>query len=314
MKKIIFSLAAIALVSCSSNDDSIMNPDNQSGELVEVTIGFSASTPTTRAYLGNVDPHINKDGSYNIVQEFENNEVALITDYLGEHKFTVTKAGHDGTMSGHWGKDLSKPICATFPEIACKAPAVTVENNQPTMHFRLVNPQITRCRDDKDVSYDQNAALHFACTTSKIDALCFYNVCAYLYFYSTSATAKITSNQNIGGDITLTYTGQYATGSLGHGTIQELKDMMIISATSNEISAEGVYVAGHSNTFLEKEHISTNTKVYEYMIAFKPGRYLGGLSIVPQGQEGNIGKELLKDYTFLPGGVYFIGSVDKYVN
>lgn len=313
MKKIIFPLAAIVFVGCSSNDDTILNPDDQSGELVEATIGFSTSEPSTRAYLGNVDDHLNEDGTYNIVQEFENNEIALITDYLGEHEFKVKIAGHDGTLNGHWGKDLSKPICATFPKIAKKAP-VTVNNNQPTMYYTLVDPQVTRCRDDKDVSYDTSAALHFACTTTKRDALCFYNVCAYLYFYSTCATAKITSNQNIGGDITLTYTGEYATGSLDHATIQDLYPMMNISATSKEIHAEGVYISGHSNAFIEKENYPQGVQVYEYVVAFKPGRYIGGLNIIPQGQSNNVGKSLLQDYTFLPGGVYFLGCADKYQN
>lgn len=313
MKKILSLFVATALFAACSNDDSIPNQEESTVKLVDAKIGISmAQTKTTRTFLGDIDNVKNTDGSWNIAQDFELGDEMYITDYAGVHKFTVIDAGQNGSIKGRWGelKDGSNGIVAMSPA-AAYLKKMTVSNNQPTMYFKLPLTQKTRSRAGSGVSYDPAAALTFACADNKEDNLWFMTVCSYLYFYSKSETATITSNsQKIGGDITLTYKGERGTGKnveindVHYGKIEGLAKVMDITASTNSINCVGVSIPGHSNEFNNDYQ-----GAFEYMIAIKPGTYSASdLSIVPA---DNAGKKNTTQITMLPGCVYFLGCADK---
>lgn len=314
MKKIFLLLATAAIfAACSNDDDATLVQEESTAKLVDAKIGFSMSqTATSRAFLGAIDQQKNPDGTWNIAQDFELGDKMYITDYAGVHEFSVTEAGQTGQIKGKWGElqDGKNGIVAMAPK-AAYVQKMTVSGNNPTMYFKLPDTQETRSREGSGVSYDPNAALMFACADDKEDNLWFMSVCSYVYFYSKTATATISSNtQNIGGNITLTYRGEKGTGKnvtvgdVHYGSIDGLAKVMDITASAKTISCKGVSIPGHSNVFN-----SDYQGAYEYMIAVKPGTYnVGDFSIAPTGNEGKKNKEQI---TMVPGGVYFIGCADK---
>lgn len=79
---------------------------------------------------------------------------------------------------------------------------------------------------------------------------------------------------------------------------------MSITASTKNVNCQGVIISDHQNEFN-----ADYQNAYEYMIAIKPGTYSANeLSIVPA---GNVGKKNTAALTMMPGGVYYLGCVDK---
>lgn len=310
-KLFIVAATAIALVSCSSNNE--VSDLNKPVKIVDATIGVGMSEPITRAYLGDVTE---EDGAYTISHIFQKNDQMYITDYSGQYPFTVLQNGQTTTIKGRWAEidevnTSRNGILATFPVSAVNS-KVTVTDSKPTMYFTLATeqtPYIYTGGSSDQISYDRNAGLAFACADNKKDNVWFLPVVSYLYFYSKEATCTITSDVNIAGDYTVTYSGSYGTGTNHDGTkyntAEGLSQFLTYTATANTITCHGVQIEHHRNKF-EKEGF--DGLGYEYVIAVKPGSYNAkSLSIKPAGATLSC---KLPAMNMIPSDVYFIGCVD----
>lgn len=310
MKKFyIVAAAAIALVSCSSNNE--VSDLEKPVKIVDATISVGMSEPITRAYLGTVTE---KNGSYTINHSFEEKDKMYITDYSGQYPFTVLEDGQTTNITGRWAEidqenTSRNGILATFPASAVKS-KVTVSDNKPTMYFKLATeqtPYIFTGGDKYQISYDRKAGLAFACADNKNQTIWFLPVVSYLYFYSKEATCTITSDVAIAGDYTVTYSGSYGTGTNYDGTTynsaEGLSQFLSYTATAKSITCHGVVIEDHQNKFDNFEG-----KGYEYIIAVKPGTYAAkSISIKPNGAEKSC---KLPDIDMIPSSLYFVGCVD----
>lgn len=312
MKKFyIIASAAIALVSCSSNNE--VSDLEKPVKIVDATIGVGMSEPVTRAYLGEVTQDNNK---YTISHIFQTDDKMYITDYSGQYPFTVLENGQTTTIKGRWAEidevnTSRNGILATFPVSAVKS-KVTVDGGKPTMYFTLATdqtPYVYTGGSTGQLSYDRKAGLAFACADNKKDNVWFLPVVSYLYFYSKEATCTITSDVNIAGDYTVTYSGSFGTGTNHDGTkyntAEGLSKFLTYTATANSIICHGVQIEGHRNKFQQSGFDGLG---YEYIIALKPGNYSAkSISITP----ANATKSCkLPAIEMIPSDIYFIGCVD----
>lgn len=316
MKKFfIVAAAAIALVSCSSNNE--VSDLEKPVKIVDATIGISMSEPITRAYLGDVTED---NGKYTIAHIFQTDDQMYITDYSGQYPFAVLQNGQTTTITGRWAEvDEENPsrngILATFPTSAVTS-KVTVAGNAPTMYFKLATeqtPYIYTGGSVDQLSYDRKAGLAFACADNKKDNVWFLPVVSYLYFYSKEATCTITSDVAIAGDYTVTYSGNYGTGTNHDGTkyntAEGLSQFLSYTATANSITCHGVQIEHHRNKFQQSGFDGLG---YEYIIAVKPGSYArGSLSVKPAGATKSCKLEAID---MIPSDIYFIGCVDAPAN
>lgn len=310
-KFFIFAAAAIAFASCSSNEEvsDIVKPV----KIVDATIGVDMGETTTRAYLGEVFK--DEEGpDYTVFHSFQLNDQMYITDYSGQYPFTVKKNGQSTEISGKWAEvdeenTTKNGILATFPLSAVKS-KVTVDNNgHPKMYFTLATeqtPYVHTGGTKPQLSYQQNAGLAFACADNKYNTIWFLPLVSYLYFYSKESTCTISSDVNIAGDYTVTYTGEHGTGTnyggVHYNTAEGLKNFLTYEATANSITCHGVAVPEHQNKFAEGE------LGYEYIIALKPGNYAAkSLSVTPAGATKSC---KLPAIEMIPSDLYFIGCVD----
>lgn len=315
-KFFIVSAAALALVGCSSNDE-VLDLDKPV-KIVDATIGIGMGESVTRAYLGEVTID---EGAYTISHIFQKNDEMYITDYSGQYPFTVGKNGQTTVISGRWAEiDEENPerngILATFPMSAVKGKA-TVDGGKPTMYFTLPTEQTSYVYNgnpnNPQLSYDRNAGLAFACNDNKTANIWFLPLVSYLYFYSKEATCTISSNVNIAGDYTVTYSGSYGTGTNTQGTdyntAEGLSQFLTYTATANSIVCHGQQISTHQNAFAG---VGNGELGYEYIIALKPGSYTEkSLWVTPE----NATKSCkLPAITMIPSDIYYIGCVDAPAN
>lgn len=314
MKKFFLFAAVLAIFSCSNNDE-IIDSEQPVGKLVDAEIGIDmGKSQTTRAYLGTVTQDKNQDGTYKdtytISHLFEAYDQMYITDYLGQHSFTVQQDGQTTTIKGKWAEidddAVKNGILATFPSSAVTK-KVTVSDGKPTMYFKLSTNQ-TSYVNEEQLSYDKNAGLAFACADNKNDNLWFLPVVSYLYFYSEKPNCTITSTaQGIAGNYTVTYSGNAGTGTNNDGTTyntaEGLSQLLTYTADAKEITCHGQHVEGHRNKF-DKDAVN----YYEYIIAIKPGNYdAKSLKITPEGATKSLN---CPEMELIPSELYFIGSID----
>lgn len=313
MKKFFIFAATLAVFGCSNNDEAI-DKDQYTSKLVdaEIKVGMS-KTQTTRSYLGDVT---NDGGDYIISHSFQKNDEMLITDYYGQYPFKVVEGGSDGKIKGKWAAiddvAVKNGILAAFPSSAVTN-KVTVSENKPTMYFNLKTeqtPYVFEGGSNKQLSYDRDAGLAFACASSKDANLWFFPLVSYLYFYSEKPTCTITSTneQGIAGNYTVTYSGTAGTGtnagaSDDYTSAEGLSKFLTYTADATTITCHGIHLTNHKNAF-----VNTAPDQYEYIIAIKPGVYgKNSLKITPDGASKSL---YCPDMTLYPSYLYFIGGVD----
>lgn len=318
MKKLYFLSVLLFFSGCSGNNEEIEDIEKPVGKLVDAIIGVSmGDNSVSRAYLGEVTEEVDRDGHglgiYSIAHNFEKYDQMYITDYLGKHSFEVQSNGQTTTIKGEWAAiDQNNAerngICAIFPQGSVTGD-VTVTENRPSMYFNLPTEQTPYVRNSQ-LSYDRAAGLAFACANNKSDNLWFMPVVSYLYFYSKEATCTITSDDvAIAGAYTVTYSGQYGTGTntagTDYNTAEGLDKFLSYEATEKKIICHGRQIPNHSNAF---QDAGFNGLGYEYIIAVKPGSYAAkSLVITPEGATKPCKSPSL---TLIPSEVYFIGCVD----
>lgn len=296
-KKILFLFAAVALVSCSSDNDEIANV---TPGRVSVEIDATAGESLTRTYLGSIENN-------RMMVPFEPGELAKVFDLQGSYDFrcSLPAPQQNGTFKGEWSDTKEEGFAAVIPSTGCSV-EFTGEYNIPVYTLSIPNTQTTNLiLNGTQVSYDKGAGYLVAGRAKKYsdgvkpkpNAMYFEPVTSYLYFWSKKSTVTITSNNPIAGTLTVTPVDNNWQGA--DSAPSAVPTSGIVCTGGNTITATGTKV---SRTNYPSE---APTDVYEYIVCIAPGTH--ELTF----QVSGFGSKEAKSYTYNKEELYYLGCVDK---
>lgn len=296
MKKIFFlSMAAIAVVSCSSDKEEIVTE----GKLVEATITAETAETLTRAYLGHID---HQDGHQETGVKFQLGDQMDVYEYCSyangtSYIFTCKDLGNfqSPNFKGFWSEDRSA-WTAIFPSSSnnqmISMTDGDVDYGENLYQFVIPQNQETITSPDGGVTYKNEANVMVAARYKKERVetpTCFLSpVVAYLYFASDQPVVSITSSAGpiCGTAQCKTTINTWANWSFFANHCESITGL---ETNAKTIQSTGIY--------------TTRSSKYEHIVCLLPGTFEAGQLVI--GTKSNTEKHELKHVN-----MYYLGSID----